>query len=91
MNRREVFALAAAEIAARVLASVPHANATDHALKPQIKALAFDSFPVFGPRPDFALAEDLFPGRRAELSSEWRIRRFKYKWLRVRSQHYADF
>jgi hypothetical protein len=43
MNRREVFALAAAEIAARVLASVPHANATDHALKPQIKALAFDS------------------------------------------------
>lgn len=91
MNRREVFALAAAGIAARVSASVPGANATDHALKSQVKALAFDGFPVFDPRPVFALAEDLFPGTGAELSSEWRIRQFEYTWLRVASQHYADF
>jgi 2-haloacid dehalogenase len=91
MNRREVVALAAAGIAAGVLASVPCANAVDHVLKSQIKALAFDGFPVFDPRPVFALAEELFPGRGADLSNEWRIRQFEYTWLRVASQHYADF
>jgi len=91
MNRREVVALAAAGITAGVLALLPSANAADHALKLQIKALAFDGFPVFDPRPIFALAEDLFPGRGADLSSEWRTRQFEYTWLRVASQHYADF
>jgi 2-haloacid dehalogenase len=91
MNRREVVALAAAGIAAGVLASVPCANATDHALKSQVKARAFVGFPVFDPRPVFALAEDLFPGRGADLSSEWCICQFEYTWLRVASQHYADF
>jgi hypothetical protein len=27
-------------------------------------ALAFDAFPIFDPRPIFALAEELFPGKR---------------------------
>jgi len=91
MNRREVVALAATGITAGVLALLPSANAADHAVKLQIRALAFDGFPVFDPRPIFALAEDLFPGRGANLSSEWRTRQFEYTWLRVASQHYADF
>ncbi len=51
MNRREVVSLAAAGIAAGVLASIPYANAAHHALKSEIKALAFDGFPVFDPGP----------------------------------------
>ncbi len=37
------------------------------------------------------MAEELFPGRGADLSSEWRTRQFEYTWLRVASQHHADF
>ena len=64
-----------------VLAPVPCANATDHALKSQIKALVFDGFPVFDPGRVFALAEGVFPDRGADLSSEWRIHQFEYTWL----------
>ena len=28
-----------------------------------VRAIAFDAFPVFDPRPVFALAEELFPGK----------------------------
>ena len=56
-----------------------------------IKAVAFDAFPVFDPRPVFALAEDLFPGKGLELGNAWRTRQFEYTWLRVVSQRYADF
>jgi 2-haloacid dehalogenase len=59
--------------------------------KSQIKAIAFDAFPVFDPRPIFTLAERLFPGRGAELSNEWRTRQFEYTWLRVAAERYADF
>jgi len=56
-----------------------------------IKAIAFDAFPIFDPRPVFALAETLFPGKGAALSDEWRTRQFEYTWLRVVSRHYVDF
>ncbi|GAC1665653.1 MAG: haloacid dehalogenase type II [Candidatus Acidiferrum sp.] len=91
MNRREAVGLAAAGIAAAVLASAPCADTANHAFKSKITALAFDGFPIFDPRPVFTLAEDRFPGRGADLSSEWRIHQFEYTWLRVASQHYADF
>jgi 2-haloacid dehalogenase len=56
-----------------------------------IKAVAFDAFTTFDPRPVFALADKLFPGRGAELSNAWRIRQFEYQWLRALSGRYADF
>ncbi len=58
---------------------------------PKIKGIAFDAFPIFDPRPVFALAEQLFPGKGAELSNAWRTRQFEYQWLRALSNHYADF
>ncbi|HYH97057.1 haloacid dehalogenase type II [Hyalangium sp.] len=61
------------------------------ATRRRIKALAFDAFPVFDPRPIFALTEQLFPGRGAELGVLWRARQFEYTWLRVAAQRYADF
>ena len=60
-------------------------------VKLRVKAIAFDAFPIFDPRPVFALAERLFPGTGAELSNEWRTRQFEYTWLRVTSKRYADF
>ena len=56
-----------------------------------IKAIAFDAFPIFDPRSIFALSEQLFPGRGAELATVWRTRQFEYQWLRTLSGRYADF
>jgi 2-haloacid dehalogenase len=57
----------------------------------KITAIAFDAFPVFDPRPVFALCETLFPGKGAELSAAWRTRQFEYQWLRTLTGRYADF
>ncbi|MEP6617938.1 MAG: haloacid dehalogenase type II [bacterium] len=56
-----------------------------------IKAVAFDAFPIFDPRPVAALTERVFPGRGAELTAAWRTRQFEYTWLRSLSGDYADF
>jgi 2-haloacid dehalogenase len=56
-----------------------------------IKAIAFDAFPIFDPRPVSRLAETLFPGRGGELSGLWRTRQFEYQWLRALTGRYADF
>jgi 2-haloacid dehalogenase len=57
----------------------------------QMRAVAFDAFPIFDPRPIFALVEEVFPGRGAELSKSWRTRQFEYTWLRTVAGRYADF
>jgi 2-haloacid dehalogenase len=57
----------------------------------KIKALAFDAFPIFDPRPVFALAEELFPGKGNELSIVWRTKQFDYQWLRSLTHTYKDF
>jgi 2-haloacid dehalogenase len=62
-----------------------------HARRNGVEAVLFDAFPVFDPRPIGALAEQLFPGRGAELMTTWRARQFEYGWLRVVAGNYADF
>ncbi|HEY2798292.1 MAG TPA: haloacid dehalogenase type II [Thermoanaerobaculia bacterium] len=56
-----------------------------------IRAVAFDAFPIFDPRPVFGLAERVFPGRGTELAAAWRSRQFEYQWLRALGGRYADF
>ena len=56
-----------------------------------IKAIAFDAFVVFDPRPLVGLAEQLFPGKGEDLSDQWRTRQFEYAWLRVTAKRYVDF
>lgn len=56
-----------------------------------VKAVAFDAFPIFDPRPIFALAENLFAEKGAALVTAWRIRQFEYTWLRTLSSRYVDF
>ena len=88
LNRREFLNLAAAGITTGILASTTSAHA---ATESKIKAIAFDAFPILDPRPVFALAEQLFPGKGVDLSNAWRTRQFEYQWLRVLSRQYADF
>jgi 2-haloacid dehalogenase len=62
MNRRLFMTLSAAGLATRSWIAVRRALALSAARKAHIKALAFDAFPIFDPRPVFDLAEELFPG-----------------------------
>lgn len=57
----------------------------------KIKAVAFDAFTVFDPRPVFELCEKLFGHGGATLANVWRTRQFEYTWLRSLSHRYADF
>jgi 2-haloacid dehalogenase len=74
------------------LAGTLLAPALAAAVRPsKYRAIAFDAFPVFDPRPIAARCEALFPGRGSELVGLWRTRQFEYAWLRAVSNHYADF
>ena len=86
-NRREFLRMTAGSLSAALLGHFSRAGAAGTA----IQAIAFDGFVIFDPRPVFALAERLFPGRGAELSNAWRTRQFEYQWLRALSGRYADF
>src|SRR5512147_689648 len=57
----------------------------------RLKAIAFDAFPVFSPARVASRADELYPGRGAALTEEWRLRQFEYAWLRVLSGRYVDF
>src|ERR1700710_1696304 len=57
----------------------------------RFKAVAFDAFPIFDPRPIAALAESLFPGQGATIMNVWRTRQFDYQWLRTVSGQYVNF
>jgi len=59
--------------------------------EPRFKAIAFDAFPIFDPRPIASLAEEIFPGKGTELMNAWRTRQFEYQWLRALSGQYVDF
>lgn len=89
IDRRQFVTLVAGTAATGVLAS--SSFATGRLGERQFKAIVFDAFPIFDPRPVFALAQELFPGHGLELSDLWRTRQFEYTWLRSMSGRYADF
>lgn len=76
-------------LAATTLSGITFADQTQ--TPPGIKAVAFDAFPVFDPRPIAALAESLFTGNGTALMNAWRIRQFEYQWLRALAGQYTDF
>lgn len=88
IDRRAFIGLTAVGMMA---STVQHSLYAQTSGRSRFKAVAFDAFPIFDPRPVFALAETLFPGKGAELSNAWRTRQFEYQWLRALSGHYADF
>jgi 2-haloacid dehalogenase len=80
---------AAALVGAPARASAARPDASG--VRAPLRAVLFDAFPVFDPRPVAALAEEEFPGRGAELTALWRTRQFEYTWLRTVAHDYADF
>ena len=89
MHRRQFVTLAALGAAAVTLAGAATLPAVPR--RARFKAIAFDGFPILDPRPVFALAEILFPGRGAALADAWKTRQFEYSWLRTAGGQYADF
>jgi len=88
-HRRDFLNLVAGSVAAAAIAA-PSVRAQTPGIR-KIRAIAFDGFPIFDPRPVFAKAEALFPGKGGELSNAWRTRQFEYTWLRTLSGSYVDF
>ncbi len=58
----------------------------------EVRAIAFDAYgTLFDVHSVTSLAEQLFPGRGAELSQLWRQKQLEYSWLRTMSERYAPF
>lgn len=95
MNRRTFSRYASGLFVGSALGATPvdsyNANDAVRRTRARFDAVLFDAFPIFDPRPMARLAEELFPGRGAELISTWRARQFDYAWLRVVAGDYADF
>lgn len=88
VNRRQ---FVTASLAASALGLAPGATRAATAGRQPVRAVALDGFTTFDPRPIFALASELFPGRGAELGNAWRTRQFEYSWLRTLTGQYVDF
>lgn len=87
-GRRAFLGWAATSLLAGVMPSMSQADAVG---RPRFKAIAFDAFPIFDPRPIAALAESLLPGKGQALMTAWRVRQFEYQWLRSMGGQYVDF
>ena len=83
MNRRNFLAMATIGAVSSGL--------TGSAFAAPAKAIAFDGFVIWDPRPIGLLAEGLFPGKGEALMNAWRLRQFEYCWLRNSMDQYADF
>ncbi|MBW4360637.1 haloacid dehalogenase type II [Flavobacterium taihuense] len=57
----------------------------------KIKAIAFDGFVIFNPKPVQDLVYEIFPEKGAEFISIWRSKQFEYTWLRTSSNKYKNF
>lgn len=88
INRRQLLKLMAGGAAASVFSTSILAHA---ATKHPIKAIAFDGFPIFDPRPVFGLTKSLFPEHGSALAKLWFTKIFGYTWLRTAGVHYKGF
>lgn len=86
MHRRDFLTLTSGALAlAPVAPGVPQLH------RAPIRAVLFDAFPIFDPRPIATLAESLVPAQGAALLAAWRTRQFEYTWLRATARQYRDF
>ncbi len=70
-----------------------HSASISHPLvkAPKIRAIAFDAFPIFDPRPVGSACEKEYPGQGAALMETWRTKLFEYQWQRALAGQYKDF
>ena len=52
------------------------------------RAILFDAFPIFDPRPVFNLVSEMFPEKGMELTKVWKMKQFEYTWLRAAAKQY---
>jgi 2-haloacid dehalogenase len=57
----------------------------------RIKALAFDAFAIFDPRPILKTVEGLFAENAKQIIEVWQSRQFTYQWLRLLGHRYKNF
>lgn len=57
----------------------------------KIKAIVFDGFPIFDPRPIFQKVRELFPVKAQQLNEIWSSKQFSYQWLRTAANKYKNF
>ena len=86
LNRRQLLKFISGSVAASLLSRSVLAQA-----KPKIKAIAFDGFVIFDPRPIFGLTKKLFPEQGNALAQLWFTKIFGYTWLRTVGEHYKSF
>lgn len=55
------------------------------------KAIAFDGFVIFNPKPVQMLLNELLGSKAAEFGILWRAKQFEYTWLRTVSSTYKNF
>src|ERR1700749_2109725 len=89
LTRRNFISLAAGGIAAASLMTSPILSFGTE--KTKIKAIAFDGFPIFDPRPIFALVDKLYPEKGAMITAAWRTAQFEYTWLLTSAGKYKNF
>ena len=90
MKRRDLLMATGAGAFLAATASPLMRAAMAAAGKPEIKAIAFDAFPVFDPRPISGLTSSVFPDQE-NFATAWLNKIFSYTWLRTSSERYADF
>jgi 2-haloacid dehalogenase len=88
LGRRSFLRLAAQ---GALVAGAAHGLTVQASPGARFRAVAFDGFPIFDPRPVARLAESLYPGRGGALINAWRTRQFEYQWLRALAGRYQDF
>lgn len=59
--------------------------------KTRIRAIAFDAFPIFDPRPIFQTINDLYPEQGKQIIEIWLTKQFGYQWLRLAGHRYKNF
>lgn len=88
ISRRETLTMIAGTGAYLGLPGALQAQAAS--FKP-IKAVAFDGFPIFDPRPVLGKAKALYGEKGAAFVGAFRTRLFEYQWLRALGGQYKDF
>lgn len=89
LNRRKFIATTVAGLAVTAVSASPLSFLLNPTNK--FKAIAFDAFPIFDPRPVFTLVETMYPGKGTELANVWRTKQFEYSWLRTAAGQYKNF
>jgi 2-haloacid dehalogenase len=84
-------AFIAGSVGAVVAGTDVTATAANAQTRRPIRAVLFDAFPLFDPRPVLAIAERVDPEKGAMLVQAWRTRQFEYQWLRALGDRYVDF